>query len=107
MSTAVTLGLHMPDEPTVRAERWLQAVHDGEDFDVVLTGAEGMTAWFWSRWRSLGPAGLDEQALGHLVLGYRRELWLWLAGERTWTQCCAGLIGRITRRIGGSGTTPG
>jgi len=22
-----------------------------------------------------------------------------LAGERTWTQCCSGLIGRITRRI--------
>ncbi len=30
--------------------------------------------------------------------GYRRELWLWLAGERTWQQCAGGLAGRISRR---------
>jgi hypothetical protein len=29
---------------------------------------------------------------------YARELWLWLAGERTWAQCSAGLYGRIARR---------
>lgn len=30
--------------------------------------------------------------------GYTRELWLWVAGERTWDQCAEGLSGRISRR---------
>ena len=34
---------------------------------------------------------------------YQRELRLWLEGDRTWAQCCSGLIGRITRRAPGSG----
>ena len=34
-----------------------------------------------------------------LLGSYRRELWLWLMGERTWVQCCSGLIGRIERRL--------
>ena len=51
---------------------------------------------------ALASAGVDEDELGLIVLGYRREIWLWLAGERTWAQCCSGLIGRITRRIADS-----
>lgn len=35
--------------------------------------------------------------------GYSRELWLWLAGERSWEQCAAGLEGRIRRRLGSQG----
>ena len=31
------------------------------------------------------------------------RVWLWLAGERTWAQCCSGLIGRINRRVAGGG----
>ena len=30
---------------------------------------------------------------------YRRELWLWLVGERTWEQCVSGLTGRLSRRL--------
>jgi hypothetical protein len=96
--------LHVPDEPTTRAEDWLAAVLDGRDLDSVLTDeGEGVTAWLWSRWRSLASTGLSEEALGQIVLGYRREVWLWLAGERTWVQCCSGLIGRINRRLAGGG----
>jgi hypothetical protein len=40
----------------------------------------------------------DDLAL--VVTNYQREIWLWLAGERTWAQSCSGLIGRITRRLG-------
>ena len=100
MTMTEPLGLHMPDEPTARAERWRQAVDEGQDFVGVLTGTDGVTSWLWTRWRALSAAGLDEVALGAIVLDYRRELWLWLAGERTWAQCCSGLIGRISRRIG-------
>lgn len=91
--------LHVPDEPTALMERWLGVVRSGQGLDRVLEGEDGLTSWFWSRWRSLEAVGLDEEELGRIVDGYRRELWLWLAGERTWAQCCAGLIGRIDRRI--------
>jgi hypothetical protein len=94
--------LHVPDEPTALAESWLAAVLDGRDLDSVLgEGGEGMTAWLWGRWRSLATTGLSEGALGQIVQGYRREIWLWMAGERTWAQCCSGLIGRINRRVTG------
>jgi hypothetical protein len=99
--------LHVPDEPTSRAEDWLAAVQDGRELDTVLTGDDdGVTAWLWSRWRALAVTGLDEEDLGVIVLGYRREIWLWLAGERTWVQCCSGLIGRINRRSAGGGGSP-
>lgn len=96
--------LHVPDEPTARADAWLAAVLDGNDLDRVLGDEkDGVTTWFWSRWRSLASTGLTEDDLGLILLGYRRELWLWLAGERTWVQCCSGLIGRINRRLAGGG----
>jgi hypothetical protein len=107
VTVAATLGLHVPDEPIVRAEGWRRAVNEGVDLELVLNGDDGVTAWLWTRWRSLSASGLDERALGGIVLDYRRELWLWLAGERTWSQCCSGLIGRITRRIGESDASPG
>ena len=93
------LDLHVPDEPVAQTQRWRSALHDGRDVDEVLGGDDGVTSWLWSRWRSLGPAGLSEDELEKIVLDYRREVWLWLAGERTWVQCCSGLIGRITRRL--------
>jgi hypothetical protein len=94
--------LHVPDEPTARAERWLTTVLDGQELEsVIADGDDGVTAWFWSRWRTLASVGLNEEQLGKIVLGYRREVWLWLAGERTWAQCCSGLIGRINRRLAG------
>jgi hypothetical protein len=50
-------------------------------------------------WRAVGRTGLARAGFDAIVLGYRRELWLWLAGERTWAQCCSGLVGRIERRL--------
>jgi hypothetical protein len=99
LTVAAAPVLHLPDEPTVRAEGWLGSVLNGEDLERVLTKDDGIVPWLWTRWRSLAGAGLGEEDLGQIVLGYRREVWLWLAGERTWAQCCSGLIGRITRRI--------
>ena len=97
--------LHVPDEPSSRAEDWLAAILDGRELAAVIAeDGDGVTAWLWSRWRSLASAGLDEGDLGQIVLGYQREIWLWLAGERNWVQCCSGLIGRINRRLtGGDG----
>lgn len=100
MSVTVAPDLHMPDEPEARAEAWRAAViGQGEDIQSVLVADEGMVSWLWSRWRSLATAGMSEEDLARVVLDYRREIWLWLAGERTWAQCCSGLIGRIGRRL--------
>jgi len=99
LTVAAAPVLHVPDEPTVRAEAWLAAVLEGEDLEHVLMKDEGVVPWLWTRWRTLAASGLSEEDLGSIVLGYRREIWLWLAGERIWTKCCSGLIGRINRRI--------
>ncbi len=66
----------------------------------MLRGDDGVVEWLWSRWSALRQAGVTRAEFEVIVLGYRREIWLWLAGERVWTQCCAGLIGRVSRRIG-------
>ena len=91
--------LHVPDEPTARAEIWLAAVRRGDELAEVLGAGDGLTDWLWSRWSALGAAGVSREEFGQLVLEYRRELWLWLAGERTWAQACSGLVGRISRRM--------
>jgi hypothetical protein len=90
--------LHIPDEPADRRERWGDAVLAGTALDDVLLAPDGVGEWLWARWRSLEHAGFDHDRFVSVVAGYRRELWLWLAGERTWEQCCSGLVGRIGRR---------
>jgi hypothetical protein len=91
--------LHLPDEPTARADVWVTAIAEGADLVATLTGPDGLVEWLWSRWSSLARAGLSHDEFGDIVVEYRRELWLWLAGERTWSQACSGLLGRITRRV--------
>jgi hypothetical protein len=100
MTTTAAPGLHVPEEPTLRAEGWLAAVLDGAALGAVLGGDDGVVDWLWSRWRSLSSVGMTRDDLALVVVQYQREIWLWLAGERTWAQCCSGLIGRITRRLG-------
>ena len=100
MTAAATAPvLHMPEEPTVWAERWLSAILDGAALDDVVAGDDGVADWLWSRWRILASAG-DSRRPGPGRHGLPARIWLWLAGERTWAQCCSGLIGRITRRPG-------
>jgi hypothetical protein len=98
-AAAARPALHVPDEPEGRRDGWYRAVLDGAGLEEVVLGPDGIAAWLWYRWRTLEAAGLHRAAFEALLTGYRRELWLWLAGERTWAQCCAGLAGRVDRRI--------
>ena len=91
--------LHVPDEPSARAAAWLAAVLDGDDLTDVLRADDGLVPWLWSRWSTLSKVGLTRDEFEDIVLSYRREIWLWLAGERIWTQCCSGLVGRVSRRM--------
>jgi hypothetical protein len=96
--------LHVPDEPAGRAAAWLAAVLDGNDLAAVLRADDGFVPWLWSRWSSLTTAGMTRDEFEEVVVGYRREVWLWLAGERIWSQCCSGLLGRVSRRIASAGS---
>lgn len=92
--------LHLPDEPIGRREEWRAAVLDGRSLADVVGGHESIARWLWARWSALESFGTREETFAAVVVGYRRELWLWLLGERMWKQCCAGLIGRLERRVG-------
>jgi len=96
--TGVGLALHVPEEPPGR-QAWYEAVLDGTPLAEVVEGDGGVAAWLFARWRVLEAAGMGEKDFVAVVGGYRREIWLWLAGERTWAQCCSGLVGRVQRRL--------
>jgi len=89
--------LHVPSEPDRLL--WRSRVMESATLDEVIEKEDGVAAWLWERWRVLESAGLDRPRFFAIVVGYRREIWLWLMGERTWAQCCSGLIGRIDRRL--------
>jgi hypothetical protein len=97
--TVTAPTLHVPDEPVALAGAWLDRVLDGADLNAVLTGEDGVAIWLWRRWSSLARAGVSQDMFEAVVVDYRRELWLWLAGERTWVQACSGLVGRVSRRL--------
>ena len=62
----------------------------------------------WAHWgRALEPEGMDRDRFLQVVAGYRRELWLWVMGERTWPHTAGGLLGRVQRRVSGPGSRPG
>jgi len=89
--------LHVPDEPD--RERWRAWVLEQATPEEVIEKDQGIAAWLWERWRVLERAGMDRDRFQDIVGSYQRELWLWLMGERTWAQCCSGLVGRIHRRL--------
>ena len=89
--------LHVPSEPDRLV--WWSRVMENATLDEVIEKEDGVAPWLWERWRVLESAGLDRARFVAIVVGYKREIWLWLMGERTWAQCCSGLIGRIDRRL--------
>ncbi len=91
--------LHLPDEPVERREIWRARVDAGEPIATVIEGPDGVGDWLWARWRVLEGVGFDRTRFDAVLSGSRRELWLWLAGERTWSQAISGLTGRVTRRL--------
>jgi hypothetical protein len=97
MTAADRPTLHLPEEPDRTA--WAARVLERATLEEVIEKDDGLASWLWARWRVLEGAGLDRGAFTAILSGYRREVWLWLMGERTWAQCCSGLIGRIDRRL--------
>jgi len=92
--------LEQPDEPVAMRAKLYGAILSGADWREGLGDDLCVGVWLWQQWRpSLEPLGVDREAFLDVVVGYGRELWLWIAGERPWAQVVEGLAGRVGRRL--------
>jgi hypothetical protein len=102
-ATPVRVGerqLVLPEEPTAIGAALLRLVHAGQGWPDGGDEDAGLADALWASWsEDLAPAGMDREAFGRVVVGYRRELWLWILGDRSWTQAATGLAGRVLRRL--------
>ena len=88
------------DEPMEMRNGLRQALLEGADWREGFSNDVCIGVFLWERWRpALEPAGMDREAFIDIVIGYRRELWLWLMGERRWDEFNAALAGRVNRRL--------
>jgi len=88
------------EEPEAMRDALREAVLAGADWREGFADDVCVGVWIWEAWRAaLEPAGMSREAFVDVVVGYRRELWLWLVGERGWEPFLAGLAGRVARRI--------
>jgi hypothetical protein len=102
-------SLALPEEPVGLRRRTRALIEDDP-----ARGAAVVDAGVWIAdplWAVWGPAlraaGIDRDRFGEVVAGYRRELWLWVMGERTWAQAAGGLLGRVQRRLPAKGRAAG
>lgn len=64
--------------------------------------------WLWSRWQpALEPRGCTREQFVDTVVDLRREVVLWLLGDRPWLQVVSSLAGRISRRLPSSEDSTG
>jgi hypothetical protein len=102
-------SLALPEEPVELRRRTRALIEqDPERGAAVVDAGAWIADPLWEVWGpGLRPAGLDRGRFGEIVGGYRRELWLWVMGERTWAQAAGGLLGRVQRRLPAQGPAQG
>ena len=93
--------LSLPEEPVaLRLHTRALIEEDPERGTAMVDGGSWIADPLWERWGpALEPAGMDRDRFQEIVTGCRRELWLWVMGERTWAQSASGLLGRVQRRL--------
>jgi hypothetical protein len=96
-------ALPLPEEPAaLRHQTRALAQEAPERAAALLDAGEWLAGPLWEHWGpALEAAGMSRARFLQVVAGYRRELWLWVMGERTWAQSAGGLAGRVRRRLGG------
>jgi hypothetical protein len=94
-------GLSLPEEPVALRQRTRALIEqDPKRGAAVVDAGSWIADPLWERWGpALERAGMGRDRFGEIVAGYRRELWLWVMGERTWAQSAGGLLGRVGRRL--------
>jgi hypothetical protein len=100
-TTRETLALSVPEEPVALRNRLRDLAQNAPTKAITLIAdGEAIADPLWSAWGAwFFQQNADRAALTRILASYQRELWLWVAGERTWQQCAEGLAGRITRRL--------
>jgi hypothetical protein len=98
-------SLALPEEPVELRRRTRALIEQDPTRGAAVVDAG---AWIadplWALWGPvLEAAGMDRDRFGEVVAGDRRELWLWVMGERTWAQAAGGLLGRVQRRLPAQG----
>jgi len=92
--------LEFPEEPGDLRIGLRDALLAGGDWRDGFTDDICIGVWLWSRWQPvLEPAGCTREDFVEIVMSTRRELWLWLLGDRRWEQYVTGLAGRVVRRL--------
>lgn len=102
MTTATQVTeLPIPEEPVrLRASVRRLVAENPAAAQAKISDGEWITRRLWQAWGpELRERGMPRREFREVVQGYRRELWLWVAGERTWAQCVEGLEGRARRRL--------
>jgi hypothetical protein len=99
--TAQGPDLPLPEEPVaLRAGVRALVEEEPERGAALIDGAAWIADPLWERWGPLlEPAGMSRARFLEVVAGHRRELWLWVMGERTWAHSAGGLAGRVRRRL--------
>jgi hypothetical protein len=98
MEPVAGVRLERPAEPVTMRAGLRDTMLGGVRQDDASSNDIGL--WLWDRWRpTLEPMGMDREAFIEVTKGFRRELWLWLMGERQWDQLVDGLAGRVARRL--------
>jgi hypothetical protein len=105
VSSAADLSL--PEEPVALRQRTRALIEQDPGRGTAVVDAGSWIADpLWASWGpALELAGMDRARFDEIVAGYRRELWLWVMGERTWVQSAGGLLGRVQRRLPASEVT--
>jgi hypothetical protein len=92
--------LALPEEPVELKVGLRDALLDGQDWRDGLSDDICFGVWLWGEWQpTLEPAGFTRDQFMEVVTAYRRELWLWLIGDRVWAQFISGLAGRLSRQV--------
>ncbi|HXQ55838.1 MAG TPA: hypothetical protein VOA19_08555 [Actinomycetes bacterium] len=94
-------ALALPEEPVELRRRTRALIEqDPRRGSAALDAGSWIADPLWDRWGpALEAAGMPRDRFDQVVAGYRRELWLWVMGERTWAQSAGGLLGRVERRL--------
>jgi hypothetical protein len=92
--------LELPDEPLDLKVGLRDALLEGTSWRDGFSDDICIGLWLWGQWQpALEPCGLSREDFVDLVMDNKRELWLWLVGERQWVQFLSGMAGRVIRRL--------
>jgi hypothetical protein len=102
-TAASGLELTLPEEPVaLRVETRALVERSPAEGAALIDRGEWIAEPLWRHWgAALHRAGMGRAQLVQIAVDYRRELWLWVMGERTWAQCASGLRGRVLRHLPG------